>query len=287
MSQVRHTNPVTQQGYVQIPNAVVLRKDLSVGARLVYGYLKHLAWKNGDGPVAPARKVVGDDLGLSEKAVTGYLKELGEAKSDPEDPSTPPLVEVERRGQGNTNLYFLHDPQIGVSRKVESTLLEGSNLPFPHSLLKEEKSYKESLPKQPSPRGEVGAIYTHWREVCGKTSGWYDKISPNRESKIRARLKEFSAIELCRALDGVARDPWEERPDNNDLTIVFRSREQVEKFLELAEKPAGWNGNGNGPKCAWKGSVIGLTAPQLRECSCPRCLDFAGGLEKRGEVRVR
>lgn len=88
----------------------------------------------------------------------------------------------------------------------------------------------------------VREIYGHWRQVCGKTNARYDSISPARRDKIAKRLTEFSADELKRAIDGVALDPWDERPRHNDLTIVFRSREQVERFLGFAENPPRRNG---------------------------------------------
>lgn len=84
---------------------------------------------------------------------------------------------------------------------------------------------------------EVQAIYEHWRDVRGKTHGRYLRMSDARRQKIRSRLREFSADELKQALDAVALDPWEERSRHDDLTTLFRSQEQVEKFLALAENP--------------------------------------------------
>lgn len=85
---------------------------------------------------------------------------------------------------------------------------------------------------------ELQEVYDYWRERLGKTDARYAKrIAPNRKNKIAARLREFSVDELKRAIDGVALDPWEDRPRHNDLTVVFRSQEQVEKFLAIAENP--------------------------------------------------
>lgn len=81
----------------------------------------------------------------------------------------------------------------------------------------------------------VHRIYEHWRTARGKTSGRYDKLSPTRRQKITARLREFPADELIRAIDAVALDPWPDRPRHDDLTVIFRSREQTERFLELAD----------------------------------------------------
>lgn len=124
----------------------------------------------------------------------------------------------------------------------------------------------------PEKTDEVKRIYGHWRKVCNKSSAWYENISPARKQKIRCRLKEFSADELCRAIDGVARDPWEARSLQNDLTIIFRNQEQVCKFLELADSP-GSNGNGKLPHCKHHHEREGLTIMQLHECSCSLCLN--------------
>lgn len=76
-------------------------------------------------------------------------------------------------------------------------------------------------------------VYNRWRTVCGKTDSRYDKPSDGRKRKIRARLKEFSSTDLLRALDAVVLDPWEERSQHNDLTVLFRNQEQVDRFLSI------------------------------------------------------
>lgn len=85
-----------------------------------------------------------------------------------------------------------------------------------------------------SPSPDIRRVYDYWREKRGKTRANYARMSDGRRKKIQARLREFSADELCRAIDGIALDPWDGRAMQDDLTIVFRSTEQVDKFLELA-----------------------------------------------------
>ncbi len=77
----------------------------------------------------------------------------------------------------------------------------------------------------------VRTVYDCWREERKRTDSRYAKLSDGRRKKIQARLKEFSVEELCNAIRCVARDPWPERANNDDLTVIFRSREQVERFL--------------------------------------------------------
>lgn len=86
----------------------------------------------------------------------------------------------------------------------------------------------------PIPSIDVQRVYDHWREARGKTRANYERMSDGRRKKIQARLREFSVDDLCRAIDGIAHDPWPDRAMQDDITIVFRSTEQVDKFLELA-----------------------------------------------------
>lgn len=91
--------------------------------------------------------------------------------------------------------------------------------------------------------GDERRVYDHWRRVRHKTDRRYDRISDKRRQKIRSRLREgFSADDLCRALDAVALDPWEDRPRHDDLTVLFRSREKVDEWLELADRGPRQNG---------------------------------------------
>ncbi len=90
----------------------------------------------------------------------------------------------------------------------------------------------------PLGKSDVQDVYDHWRTERGKRDRRYDRISDARRKKIEARLREFTSVELKRAISAVALDPWDQRPRHDDLTVLLRSREQVYRFLELAEKPA-------------------------------------------------
>lgn len=115
-----HANPVTQAGFTMIPNDVMLRHDLSCGAKIIYGYLKHLAWRNGRNEEAVPRDIIQRDLGIGKNQVTKFIQELARTPvvashvdADPENPdeSMPRLVEIKRRGHGLPNLYFINDPR--------------------------------------------------------------------------------------------------------------------------------------------------------------------------------
>jgi hypothetical protein len=121
---------------------------------------------------------------------------------------------------------------------VDSQLLQdfSANRTEPYeSVPRREEKREEEKEQNDAANADVQAVYDHWRVKLGKTDARYAKrITPNRRKKIAARLREFTSEELIRAIDGVALDPWQDRPRHNDLTIVFRSQENVEKFIELA-----------------------------------------------------
>lgn len=106
-----HASPVSQAGFTIIPNAVMLRSDLSPTAKLVYGYLKHLAWRADGDTADPAVDVIAGDMKLSERTVRDALRALERAPAvEGGDVAEGVLVESVRRGQGRTNAYVIHDP---------------------------------------------------------------------------------------------------------------------------------------------------------------------------------
>jgi hypothetical protein len=132
--QAVHASAVTQAGFTMIPNAVMLRGDLTAAAKLAYGYLKHLAWRGDTDEAAPARDELGRVLGLADKAVTTAVQSLARAPvvEGDDDADARRLVVVVRRGLGMPNLYVVNDPadrQNDESGRVNMTRQEGSNSP--------------------------------------------------------------------------------------------------------------------------------------------------------------
>src|SRR5450631_4276478 len=89
-------DPITRHGFTQVPNFILTKKDLSVGAKLAYAMLLKYAW--GDDACFPGQLKLAEDMGAGERSVRTYLKEL-EAGG---------LLEITQRGLGKTNLYRLH-----------------------------------------------------------------------------------------------------------------------------------------------------------------------------------
>ena len=89
-------DPVTRHGFTQVPNFILTKKDISVGAKLAYAMLLKYAW--GDDACFPGQIKLAEDMGAGERSIRTYLKEL----------ETAGILEITQRGLGKTNLYKLY-----------------------------------------------------------------------------------------------------------------------------------------------------------------------------------
>ena len=89
-------DPATSYGFTQVPNFILTKKDISVGAKLAYAMLLKYAWQ--DDACFPGQVKLAEDMGATDRSVRTYLKEL----------ETAELLEITQRGLGKTNLYRLH-----------------------------------------------------------------------------------------------------------------------------------------------------------------------------------
>jgi hypothetical protein len=89
-------DPVTRHGFTQVPNFILTKQDVSVGAKLAYAMLLKYAWDND--ACFPGQAKLAVDMGAAERSIRTYLKEL----------ETAGLLEITQRGLGRTNLYRLH-----------------------------------------------------------------------------------------------------------------------------------------------------------------------------------
>jgi len=88
-------DPVTRHGFTQVPNFILTKKELSVGAKVAYAMLLKYAWA--DNACFPGQLKLAGDMGSGERSVRTYLKEL----------ETADLLEITQRGLGKTNIYRL------------------------------------------------------------------------------------------------------------------------------------------------------------------------------------
>ena len=89
-------DPVTRQGFTQVPNYILTNPGITVGAKLSYAMLLKYAWY--DDGCFPGQAKLAEDMGAGERSIRTYLKELEAAG----------LLEITQRGLGKTNLYKLY-----------------------------------------------------------------------------------------------------------------------------------------------------------------------------------
>ncbi len=88
-------DPVSAGGFTQVPNLILKNENISAGAKLVYSLLLSYAWHNN--MCFPGQDRLAADCGKTQQWVSLQMKEL-ERES---------LLEIDRRGQGKTNIYVL------------------------------------------------------------------------------------------------------------------------------------------------------------------------------------
>ena len=89
----------TENGFTQVPNAILRSKKISPGAKLAYSGLLSYAW--GEDRCFPGQNTLGVDLGVARQTVNEYIREL----------RSKGFIRVKRRGQGRSNVYELLVPR--------------------------------------------------------------------------------------------------------------------------------------------------------------------------------
>lgn len=82
-------------GFVQLPNFILIDKDLSAYAKLSYALLLSYAWQKDS--CFPGQERMAADLGVSDRYLRQALKELQDHN----------YIRVERRGLNKTNVYTI------------------------------------------------------------------------------------------------------------------------------------------------------------------------------------
>lgn len=86
----------TGGGFTQVPNFILVSKRVSVGAKLAYAMLLKYAWQ--DDYCFPGQERLAEDIGVGKRSIVTFIKELQKVG----------YVNVQRRGQGKSNIYELN-----------------------------------------------------------------------------------------------------------------------------------------------------------------------------------
>ena len=93
---LKGADALTQKGFTQVPNHILVSSKLSPGAKLVYAMLLKYAWQNNN--CFPGQERLASDMGVTDRSVRTYLQELEHHQ----------FVGIKQRGQGRPNLYTLN-----------------------------------------------------------------------------------------------------------------------------------------------------------------------------------
>lgn len=88
-------DPISSGGFTQVPNYLLNDPKISANAKVVYSKLLSYAWHSNS--VFPGQETMAKDIGLSQPTIARAIHELEGNE----------WLEVQRRGQGKTNVYIL------------------------------------------------------------------------------------------------------------------------------------------------------------------------------------
>lgn len=171
MNDVTFADPVQQAGFTQVPNAVLHNTALSLQARVAYGVLQSIAWRQQE---FPNQKKLGEILGVSERSVRTYLAELREAN----------LLVMVRQGLGKTSKYIIVAPTVGPERQP-SAVPSGNGLP--------KKTEDVRTNTQPAPEAVAKKVrpsdplWDALEIVCGEVT---TPMTRSRRGKVAKELRE-------------------------------------------------------------------------------------------------
>ena len=88
-------DPVLLGGFTQVPNFILENEKLSFGAKVVYALFLRYSWH--EAGCFPGQDRLAKHMGCGRSTATRFVQEL----------KTAGYLEIERRGQGKTNIYHL------------------------------------------------------------------------------------------------------------------------------------------------------------------------------------
>ena len=102
------------------------------------------------------------------------------------------------------------------------------------------KRVQDSIPKREDKRGDVRENMKG--KLDDRRASTTAKLDDKRRKLIRARLKDFSEADLCRALDGYARSPHHQGQNDRNtryvtLELWFRDTAHVEAGMAMVPTP--------------------------------------------------
>jgi len=93
---------------------------------------------------------------------------------------------------------------------------------------------------------DLNAVYEHWLEVMRPSRrGRKLVLDDRRRLKIGAAIHDYGVEDCCKAIDGCARSDFHMGRNRmgkryDDLELIFRDQDHIERFLGLADQGDDW-----------------------------------------------
>jgi hypothetical protein len=254
-----------------IPSRVLRAKNISSGSKLLYGFIHSLCKE--EGYCWASNNYLSSLLTVKEQVVKRMLKSLTKEKfifvvlfkhddlknytvrriypfEGVLDYQTIDGIKISRHSEQTVINGIPPGYEKSTQGGVEKSTQGGVEKSTPISISNNKTSKRSGVPKKQElhdPAGEkkkdkaVSEIFFHWQSVFGKERSILRGV---RKRKIEARLKDgFTVDQLKKAIDGVIRSDFHMGRDKKtdgktyiDFKTIFRDEEQVEKFIEMADK---------------------------------------------------
>jgi hypothetical protein len=185
-----------------------------------------------DGTCFPSRKTISEECEMSPATVTRALATLLELG----------LIQVDQRRRDNgsrtSNLYTLSVPTQGLN--LQPARAQSEQAPYADCA---DQSAVSELEKTPLPLDPVEQVFDKWRWVMKHPGAQLDE---KRRRKIAAALKVATLDECMAAIIGcsksdyhMARGQYKGATKYDHLSLILRSREDIERFIGMAPQTAG------------------------------------------------
>lgn len=126
----------------------------------------------------------------------------------------------------------------GFRKAFRKAFLNPSAKPLPNQEQEQQQEQDQEERSAPAdPPATPAALFDHWREVMGAPRAQFDA---KRRARVEWALKTYGAATCRRAIDGCRAHPFSMGENDrgtkyNDVTLIFRDADHVEKFVAIAD----------------------------------------------------
>lgn len=189
-----------------MPNVVLFDSEISSTSKLLYVLISSLCAEKGY--CYASNQYLADKLGVNKTSISRLLKQLDK------------YLEINNPSNEKRTICLLKNQNV-PSEKSEACLLKNQNH---NNISNNNINEKETLP--------IKQQAQQLHEVLGHKS----KLrSESHTSKLKTRLETFTYEEIERVAKALAKSEWHVKNGHNNLTVLLRNDEFIEKWLNINE----------------------------------------------------